>query len=404
MPNSKDGSLMTAPAARVSGVSKYFGAFCAVDDVSFDVAPGEILTLLGPSGCGKTTIMRSIAGLEKISAGEIGLRDRIVSSAIERIHVPPEKRDVGMVFQSYAIWPHMTVFENVAYPLRCRKVPVAEIRTRVHEGLRLVEMEDFEARPATMLSGGQQQRVALARSMVMQPSVLLLDEPLCNLDAKLRAQMRSHIKDLQRKTGLTMIYVTHDQIEAMALSDRIIVMNKGRIEQVGPPDEVYERPKSEFVADFVGAINFFPGTVVEVAGASGIIRVSTGTEILACSLDGQPSPKLGERVLLMIRPEKLTVDAGAGHVSTAFHDPDVPLNALNARVSGSTYCGDHCELEFEGRDFMLKAVAPSAVSPAVGSATRIKFSAADLHLLPAGRADLSRVPDTMPGLAPQAGA
>jgi ABC-type Fe3+/spermidine/putrescine transport system ATPase subunit len=245
-------------------------------------------------------------------------------------------------------------------------------------------MEDFHDRPATLLSGGQQQRVALARSMVMQPSVLLLDEPLCNLDAKLRAQMRSHIKDLQRKTGLTMVYVTHDQVEAMALSDRIIVMNRGVIEQVGVPEDVYERPQSEFVADFVGAINFFPGTIVEEGGANGTIRVSTGSEVLACTLDGRVSPAMGDRVLLMIRPEKLTVDDGSGRAPALLHDSDAPVNSVRARMSSHTYCGDHCELGFEGRDFHLKAMLPSSISPAVGQEAVIAFSARDLHLLPAG--------------------
>jgi iron(III) transport system ATP-binding protein len=391
-----EGTTSRCPAARVRGVSKFYGGVRAVNDVTFDVASGELLTLLGPSGCGKTTIMRSIAGLERITHGEILLRDRVVSSASERIHIAPEKRDVGMVFQSYAIWPHMSVFENVAYPLRCRKVAKAEIESRVRHGLRLVEMEDFHARPATMLSGGQQQRVALARSMVMQPSVLLLDEPLCNLDAKLRAQMRSHIKDLQRKTGLTMIYVTHDQVEAMALSDRIIVMNRGVIEQVGVPEEVYERPQSEFVADFVGAINFFPGTIIEDGGTSGTIRVSTGSEVLACTLDGRISPVMGDRVLLMIRPEKLTVDDGTGRAPGLHQDCSAPVNTVRARVSSHTYCGDHCELGFEGRDFALKAMLPSAISPEVGQEAVIAFSARDLHLLPSAngvapreRADVS---------------
>jgi ABC-type Fe3+/spermidine/putrescine transport system ATPase subunit len=284
------------------------------------------------------------------------------------------------------------VFENVAYPLRCRKVAKPEIEVRVREGLRLVDMEDFHDRPATMLSGGQQQRVALARSMVMQPSVLLLDEPLCNLDAKLRAQMRSHIKDLQRKTGLTMVYVTHDQVEAMALSDRIIVMNRGVIEQVGAPEEVYERPQSEFVADFVGAINFFPGTIVEEGGANGTIRVSTGAEGLACTLDGRASPTMGDRVLLMIRPEKLTVDDGSGRAPGLLHDSDAPVNSVRARMSSHTYCGDHCELGFEGRDFHLKAMLPSAISPVVGQEAVIAFSARDLHLLPAGAGAVRRGP------------
>jgi iron(III) transport system ATP-binding protein len=370
------------PAARICGVSKLYGGVLAVNNVSFEVAQGELLTLLGPSGCGKTTTMRSIAGLEKISSGEIFLKDRLVSSIPKRIHVTPEKRDVGMVFQSYAIWPHMTVFENVAYPLRCRKFKNDEIQRRVREGLKLVEMEAYEDRPATKLSGGQQQRVALARSMVMQPSVLLLDEPLCNLDAKLRGQMRNHIKELQQKTGLTMIYVTHDQSEAMALSDRIIVMNGGVVEQVGSPESIYERPCSEFVADFVGAINFIWGDVVEVKPEHNLIRVSSGSEILACALNDNPCPSIGTRVLMMIRPEKIAVLAA----HTPFSNSDCHgmgiVNKIKAAVKVNTYCGDHRELSVATTDFCARVIAANTVVAEKGGEVRLEFSAQDLHLLP----------------------
>ena len=382
MPKTQQVTPSECPAARVRGVSKFYGSVRAVNDVTFDVASGELLTLLGPSGCGKTTIMRSIAGLERITRGEILLRDRVMSSAAERIHIAPEKRDVGMVFQSYAIWPHMSVFENVAYPLRCRKVAKPEIETRVREGLCLVEMEDFHDRPATMLSGGQQQRVALARSMVMQPSVLLLDEPLCNLDAKLRAQMRSHIKDLQRKTGLTMVYVTHDQVEAMALSDRIIVMNRGVIEQVGVPEEVYERPQSEFVADFVGAINFIWGDVVEVRPEHNLLRVSSGSEILACALNDNACPSIGTRVLLMIRPEKITVMAAHAPFSNSDCHGMGIVNKIKAAVKVNTYCGDHRELNVAAADFCARVIAANTVVAEKGGEVRLEFSAQDLHLLP----------------------
>jgi iron(III) transport system ATP-binding protein len=365
------------PAARIQGISKQYGAnAAAVTDVSFDVAPGELLTLLGPSGCGKTTTMRAIAGLEKINAGEIYLGERLMSSVPKGIHLPPEKRDVGMVFQSYAIWPHMTVFENVAYPLECRKLDKAEVRRRVKEGLQLVDMADYGDRPATRLSGGQQQRVAFARAMVMQPSVLLLDEPLSNLDAKLRVQMRSHIKELQRRTGLTMIYVTHDQEEAMALSDRIIVMNGGRIEQVGAPEEIYERPQSQFVADFVGAINFIWGKVVAARPEQNLIQVSTGSATLACTLDDNACPAVDSRVLMMIRPEKISVASGEGASN------GTAVNRLSAEVATNVYCGERRELSLAAPDFTLRVSAPNTVSAALGSAVRLEFSAHDLRLLP----------------------
>jgi iron(III) transport system ATP-binding protein len=370
------------PAARVCGLSKLYNGVLAVNNVSFDVAEGELLSLLGPSGCGKTTTMRSIAGLEKINKGEIYLKDRVVSSIPKRIHLTPEKRDVGMVFQSYAIWPHMTVFENVAYPLRCRKIDKAEIRRRVREGLELVEMEAYEDRPATKLSGGQQQRVALARSMVMQPSVLLLDEPLCNLDAKLRGQMRTHIKKLQEQTGLTMIYVTHDQVEAMALSDRIIVMNGGVIEQTGTPEEIYEKPHSEFVADFVGAINLIWGNVVEVRAGDNLLHVSIGSETLACVLNGNACPPVGARVLLALRPEKINVVSAQSHCGSGDFHGSAEINRVAATVCMNTYCGDHRELSVAGPDFSARIIASNTLSVEKGGRVQLEFSAQDVHLLP----------------------
>ena len=367
------------PAARVVGLSKHYGNVPAVRDVSFEVAPGELLTLLGPSGCGKTTTMRAIAGLEKITGGEIYLKERLVSSVPRGLHLPPEKRDVGMVFQSYAIWPHMTVFENVAYPLRCHKVNKADIPRRVREGLQLVDMESYEDRPATRLSGGQQQRVAFARAMVMQPSVLLLDEPLSNLDAKLRVQMRGHIKELQRRTGLTTIYVTHDQEEAMALSDRIIVMNGGRIEQVGAPEDIYERPQSRFVADFVGAINFISGTVIGTEAGHGLLQVSTGSGLVNCVLDGNARPPADARVLLMIRPEKIRVVESAAEAAAP---RGAVVNHLQSEVASNTYCGERRELSLTAPDFTLQVSADNTVGAAPGAKVRIEFSASDLRLLP----------------------
>ena len=230
-----------------------------MDGIGFDIAPGELVTLLGPSGCGKTTTLRAVAGLETPSGGSIRLNDDTVYSAAERRNVPTEKRGVSMVFQSYAIWPHMTVFDNVAYGLRVRKLPPAEVRQNVQRVLELVQMQDFADRPASKLSGGQQQRVAVARAIAFSPNVLLFDEPLSNLDAKLRAEMRVELRELQRRLDITSLYVTHDQEEALAISDRVIVMNGGRIEQIGTPEEIYNRPRSRFVADFVGSANLIRG-------------------------------------------------------------------------------------------------------------------------------------------------
>ena len=245
----------------VRSVSKSFGSGRVVDGVSFDVQQGELLTLLGPSGCGKTTTLRLIAGLEQLEGGEILLGDRVLSAPERRIAVPPEKRSMGMVFQSYAVWPHMTVFQNVAFPLKMKKVPRREIGGMVSSILSTVGLAGFEDRPATMLSGGQQQRVALARALVFKPEVLLLDEPFSNLDAQLREEMRFEVKDLQQRLGLTMVFVTHDQKEAIVLSDRIIVMNHGRIEQEGSVEQVsYSRQINSSLVFWARRIISRPGS------------------------------------------------------------------------------------------------------------------------------------------------
>jgi iron(III) transport system ATP-binding protein len=236
-----------------------YGSVAAVGPVSFTVPEGEQLTLLGPSGCGKTTTLRAVAGLEKPSAGSIRIGDRIVYDGARGINMPAENRGLSMVFQSYAIWPHMTVFENVAYGLRVRRANATELREKVHAALALVQMERFADRPASQLSGGQQQRVALARACAFSPGVLLFDEPLSNLDAKLRGDMRIELRELQRRLGLTSLYVTHDLEEALAMSDRIVVMRAGRIEQIGTAGEIYNYPRTEFVADFVGSSNLITG-------------------------------------------------------------------------------------------------------------------------------------------------
>src|ERR1700688_4413219 len=247
------------PHIEVDRLELYYGGVPAVRGVSFNVLPGEQLTLLGPSGCGKTTTLRAIAGLEQPTAGEIRIDGVPVYSSERGIHIRAEKRGLSMVFQSYAIGPHMTVFENVAYGLRVRRTGATEIAEKVHHALDMVQMRGFASRRAEQLSGGQQQRVALARAFVFSPSVLLFDETLSNLDAKLRADMRIELRELQHRLGITSVYVTHDLEEALAMSDRIVVMRDGLIEQTGTPDEIYRLPNSAFVADFVGAANLIRG-------------------------------------------------------------------------------------------------------------------------------------------------
>ena len=252
---------MTRAAIEIGELVVRYDEVPAVNGVSFDVAPGEHVTLLGPSGCGKTTTLRAIAGLEQPSAGSIRINGETMYSDASRHNVQAEKRGVSMVFQSYAVWPHMTVADNVAYGLRVRKLPKPEIAQQVARALDLVQMRNLAERSAALLSGGQQQRVALARAIAFSPSVLLFDEPLSNLDAKLRAEMRVELRALQHRLGVTSLYVTHDQEEALAISDRVIVMNRGSIEQIGTPEDIYNRPKTRFVADFVGSANLISGSL-----------------------------------------------------------------------------------------------------------------------------------------------
>src|SRR5919197_726677 len=284
-------------------VSRSFGDFVAVDGVDLRVSEGEFVTLLGPSGCGKTTTLRMVAGLEQNTGGRISIGDRVVSDADAGLFVPPDLRQLGMVFQSYAIWPHMTVFDNVAYPLRVRRVPRDVVRDKVEKTLALVGLKGYASRAATQLSGGQQQRVARARAIVFEPRLLLLDEPLSNLDARLRIHMRAELKHLQRQTGITSVFVTHDQAESMALADRIVVMNQGRIEQVGSPAEIYERPRSRFVSEFVGSINVLQGEVAQVSADQLVLR--RGRREIRCQAQPEVRVERGQQVLVSIRPEKL---------------------------------------------------------------------------------------------------
>jgi len=284
----------------------------AAQDVSFTVDEGRLFTLLGPSGCGKTTTLRSIAGLERPRAGEISVNGRVVFSSSQGVFVAPNRRGFGMVFQSYAIWPHMTVFENAAFPLQVgdRKYSRSQVRDNVMRVLTAVQLDELAGRESTSLSGGQQQRLALARALVMEPALLLLDEPLSNLDAKLREKMRFELKRLQRELKITTVYVTHDQSEALALSHEIAVMNLGRIQQIGRPRDIYENPSNQFVADFVGNTNFLDGTVIrQDAPDCGVVRTDIGEISVRAARPLRPD----ERVAISIRPED--VELSESHLS-----------------------------------------------------------------------------------------
>src|SRR6188768_821000 len=317
------------PHIEVENLEVYFGAVPAVRGVSFTVLHGEQLTLLGPSGCGKTTTLRAIAGLEKPVAGEIRIDGAPIYSAARDIHVPAEKRGLSMVFQSYAIWPHMTVFDNVAYGLRVRREEAAAIRDKVMRALALVQMQAFADRRASQLSGGQQQRVALARAFVFQPSVLLFDEPLSNLDAKLRADMRIELRELQHRLGITSVYVTHDLEEALAMSDRIIVMRDGLIAQIGSPFDIYNLPRNAFVADFVGSANLIRGkNRGEPATGDAVALETQAGHIVHGMAHGRPT---GTELTFSIR----TV-----HLALSAQKPANERNVWPVRVERSVFQGD----------------------------------------------------------------
>jgi len=292
----------------IRGLKKTFerGRVVAVDDLNLEVQHGEIVALLGPSGCGKTTTLRCVAGLEKPDDGEVEIGGTVVFAGQEGINVPTEERQLGMVFQSYAVWPHMTVFQNVGYPLSIKRVGHRQIQASVERALQLVGLTGLEQRYPSQLSGGQQQRVALARAIVGEPKALLFDEPLSNLDAKLRAKMRFELLELQKKLKYTSVYVTHDQLEAMVIAGRILVMSQGKIMQVGSPRDIYERPANEFVADFIGTTNFIPGVVLSEAHET---RSIIGTDVGEIHIGRTCDVSKGTLVSTAIRAECIVLQA-----------------------------------------------------------------------------------------------
>jgi putative spermidine/putrescine transport system ATP-binding protein len=359
------------PAVHLDGISKTFGDTVAVDRVDLVVQHGEFLTLLGPSGCGKTTTLNLIAGFHTPDAGAISLAGRPVND------LPPFRRDIGLVFQDYALFPHMSVAQNIAFGLRMRRIDRREITRRVAEALELVRLAGLAERRPTELSGGQRQRVALARALVIRPTVLLLDEPLSNLDLKLREDMRLEITALQRQLAITTILVTHDQSEALVVSDRIAVMNRGRIEQVGRPTEIYERPASRFVAEFIGTMNFVTGHAVGNASAGRLCAVRTDYGELTA-----PAPRevrAGQQVLIAFRPERCRLAVATQPQAAAFL-------AVPGQVSQHVYLGTrtelHLALQAGGRCVVELSNDGEQTPPAVGDEVRILLKGQDCSVFP----------------------
>jgi iron(III) transport system ATP-binding protein len=351
------------------------GRVLAVDDISLDVEEGELFTLLGPSGCGKTTTLRCIAGLETPDRGRIELAGRVLFSSSPRALVPANERGLGMVFQSYAIWPHMNVYKNVAFPLqvlpRRRRPGRNALRERVERALAVVQLGHLASRQATDLSGGQQQRLALARALVLEPRLLLLDEPLSNLDAKLREEMRFELKRLQRELGITGVYVTHDQVEALAMSNRVAVMRDGRIDQVGRPREIYESPSSRFVADFIGTSNFIDG-VVE-AHENGVYTVRTSEGELRVRSDADFAP--GSAVVVSARPEHVELAEGANGTGP---------NRWLGRVEARAFLGDSVDHVVSVGSREIRARCNPKVSIPAPTEVTVTFHEEAFSLIPAG--------------------
>lgn len=355
----------------ITDLSKSFNNVKVLKNVTISVPTGELLGILGPSGCGKSTLLRCIAGLEDPENGSIEVGGIVVFSDRLKKEVPPEKRNIGMIFQSYAIWPHMSVFDNVAYGLRLRNVEKENLNERVFQVLKMVRLDDMAMRPATQLSGGQQQRVAVARALAFQPQLLLFDEPLSNLDAKLRKKMRSELKKLQKETKITTVYVTHDQEEALAISDNIVIMREGETVQYGTPQEIFSKPLDSFVADFMGATNLFEGTLLEknLEGKYGLIRLTNGVQISASICDNF---SVGQNIHLAIRPRNFIIDENKPKENEL-------INSWYGKVQNVNFLGEFWELEIEVESMSI--VVQTSIEPLVqpGQNCCLHFGYSKIH-------------------------
>jgi len=368
----------TVPQVEITGLHKRFkrrsgaGDVVPIDDVTLSIAAGEFVVLLGPSGCGKTTLLRSIAGLERPDAGRISITGTDVFDASRRLFLAPNKRPISMIFQSYALWPHMTVFQNIAYPIKARRrASKQEVADSVHRALAQVGLKDLHNQYPGQLSGGQQQRVALARALVTDAKVLLFDEPLSNVDAKVREELRVQLVEMQRELGFTAVYVTHDQAEAMELADRIAVLNSGRIEQLAAPREVYGRPASRYVAEFVGVANLFEGIVA--AGSGDTLEIDTTVGRLRASAPASPA-RPGEAVVAMFRPEDVVVTAA----------PQQGGNVWSGTIAHSSFSGAAQTLQIDIGAERIQALADKDAAFPDGSPVAVRVEPAEVHVLSGG--------------------
>ncbi|MCU0535315.1 MAG: ABC transporter ATP-binding protein [Hydrococcus sp. Prado102] len=353
----------------IDNLTKYFQNNLAVNHINLKVADGEMIALLGPSGCGKTTTLRMLAGFMSPDDGQIFVGDRMVSSA--RKTVPPEKRNMSMIFQSYAIWPHKTVFENVAFGLELRSVSKEQLRSRVHRALEIVHLGKLANRYPSELSGGQQQRVALARAIVVEPEILLLDEPLSNLDASLRDEMRNEVKNLHEQLGFTTVYVTHDQGEALVLADRIVVMNHGTIEQVGTPEEIYESPATEFVARFIGRCNVLPGTLLP----SGQVDIGG---VLMAAKNYAAGVEKGHEVAASVRPHSIVMDS-----VECLRDRS-ETNCFTAKIEHHDYYGEFRDytVRLQNSEIILSVVTPPHIRHEIGDEMYVQIPPEACRIVP----------------------
>ena len=354
------------PDLRLVNIVKTYGKLRAIDNLNLTVEDGELLTLLGPSGCGKTTTLRAVTGFVAPDSGDIYIGDRRISD------IPPEKRGIGLVFQNYALWPHMTVFQNLAFGLQLKKMSKAQISKKVAEGLTIVKLEELEDRYPRQLSGGQQQRVALARALVLEPDILLLDEPLSNLDALLREQMRFEIAQLHKQYGITTIYVTHDQTEAMVISDRIAVLNKGKLMQLDTPSEIYSRPANKFVAGFMGTTNFIHGNVQDISGDYAAVETNGGLILHGRGLGLEK----GQEVDVAVRPENVEFLR-----QSQASRPHGDLNIFDARVDRATYVGELIDYQLTLGDSIIRAKGDVRRKRAAGETVKIYIDPDQLPVL-----------------------